>query len=323
MQIPSVGTFQDGAMAGGGKHNNPINLAVWESRCLWPSLKPDVVLSLGTGTRDAGPPQTTGVRNIWKDGWAPRVKRSVESAFDGQHAWGTLWNHLDDQARQNYFRLNLAFPGSEPSADDADCMEDLARCVQVQPCGRGQRDDVLSALLISCLFFELDGMPRYECGFYYCTGFIRCKVRSHALIKALLCTHAKDIDFYDGNHHLGVKISLDDICTACYRYQRPIQFLKRSLEDPIELSVHWGDTCHRKLSGMPHTLSSLIDKQSLDSPFGTAAHDIPRALHCPPCANKSYSFKIPIANRKRLIPLPKSPALPSRKRQNVSRGDGL
>jgi hypothetical protein len=316
MQIPSVGTFQDGAMAGGGRHNNPINLAVWESRCIWPSAKVDVVLSLGTGMRDVGSPQATGVRNILKDGWMQRGKRSVESGFDGQNAWRILWNHLDDQARQNYFRLNIAFPGAEPSIDDVDCMEDLTHCVQIQPEGRGQRFDVLSALLISSLFFELDSMYHYESGFYYCTGFICCRVRSHALIKTLLRTHAEEMNFYHGCHNLGVRVSADDICTACYRYQRPIQFLKRSLEDPIELSIRWGDTCQRKISGMPQTLSSLIDKQKLDSPFGSAIHDAPRALRCPSCASKSYIHKVFTRNaKKRLVP---SPTLPSRKRQSIT-----
>lgn len=305
MRIPFVGTFQDGAMAGGCKHNNPVNLAIWESRCIWPSAKLDVVLSLGTGTRDVGSPKATGVRSIWKDGWAPRVKRGFGSAFDGQYAWNILWNHLDDRARQDYFRLNIAFPSAEPSIDDTDCMEYLAHCVQIQPSGPGQRSEVFSALLISSFFFELDSLHHYESGFYHCTGFICCKVRSHALIKTLLRTHTEEMNFYDGIHHLGVRVSADDICTACYRYRRPIQFLKRSREDPIELSIQWGDTCRRKISGMPHTLSSLINKQKLDSAFGSANHDAPRALRCPSCESRSYTHKGLTRNtRKRLIPSP-------------------
>lgn len=46
-QISSLGAFQDGGL----KHNNQINLALWESCCIWPSVsQPDIVLSLDTGT---------------------------------------------------------------------------------------------------------------------------------------------------------------------------------------------------------------------------------------------------------------------------------
>jgi hypothetical protein len=45
--ISVIGTFQDGGL----KHNNPVNLALWECLHIWPSVvKPDLLVSLGTGT---------------------------------------------------------------------------------------------------------------------------------------------------------------------------------------------------------------------------------------------------------------------------------
>jgi hypothetical protein len=47
IRITGLGPFWDGAMS---RYNNLINLALWESRRLWPVIKnPDVVVSIGTG----------------------------------------------------------------------------------------------------------------------------------------------------------------------------------------------------------------------------------------------------------------------------------
>jgi patatin-like phospholipase/acyl hydrolase len=44
--VAQYGAFQDGGL----RYNNPVNLAIWESRQIWPTHNsPDFVLSLGTG----------------------------------------------------------------------------------------------------------------------------------------------------------------------------------------------------------------------------------------------------------------------------------
>jgi len=80
--IAAVGAFQDGGL----KHNNPVNLALWESRRIWPEgSSPDVVLSLGTGTyQQSTSPDAPHFRHILNDGFIPRLCRSFMSTLNGE-----------------------------------------------------------------------------------------------------------------------------------------------------------------------------------------------------------------------------------------------
>ena len=86
--IQGVGTFQDGGL----KHNNPVDLALWESKQIWPpNTAPDVVLSLGTGTEDCLKSlKAPHFRHVLNDGFIPRLCRSFMSSLDGQRAWQDL-----------------------------------------------------------------------------------------------------------------------------------------------------------------------------------------------------------------------------------------
>ena len=77
--LPAIGTFQDGGL----KHNNPVNLALWECRQIWPSVgKPDLVVSLGTGTdMTLKSPSAPNFRHLFKDGFIPRLYRSFMSVL--------------------------------------------------------------------------------------------------------------------------------------------------------------------------------------------------------------------------------------------------
>ena len=112
------------------RHNNPINLALWESRHIWPVIhKPDIVLSLGTGVeKETLFPRAPNFRNLIQDGFLSRLKRSFVSLLTGQGPWRELWNRLDDQAREDYFRLNIFFPGEAPPMDDVNHMDELRVC---------------------------------------------------------------------------------------------------------------------------------------------------------------------------------------------------
>jgi hypothetical protein len=82
--IKASGPVQDGGMSG---HNNPVNLALWECRHIEPSVtKPDIVLSLGTGTEKPSTSSiTTGLRHVILDGYISRLWRSYMSSFNGQN----------------------------------------------------------------------------------------------------------------------------------------------------------------------------------------------------------------------------------------------
>ena len=78
--ISSIGSLQDGGLG----YNNPMDLALWECRKLWPLIiVPDVVLSLGTGmVENPWSPKVPNFRYIFNDGFIPRLFRSFISSLD-------------------------------------------------------------------------------------------------------------------------------------------------------------------------------------------------------------------------------------------------
>jgi len=129
-----VGALQDGGMR---RHNNPVNIALSEAKNLWPTIPdPDVVVSLGTGSEAFDQPlKTSSFRNIFVDGWIPRVYRSFMNSFDGQHTSEEVRNILSDRSRADYFRLDSSFPDAPPAMDDARRMERLSQWARIQPSG--------------------------------------------------------------------------------------------------------------------------------------------------------------------------------------------
>lgn len=226
------------------------------------------------------------------NGFGPRLCRAFKSRIDAERAWTRLWNGLPEEARQDYFRLNFTFPGAEPAIDDVDCMEELIKCITT-PLHKAQVLKVFSPLLISSLFFELDGMPTYEEGSYHCKGSIRCRSGSIYLIRALTRVHGDVMEFCKDRDNLRCKLDEADICTECYRYRRPVEFLVKSLEDEITLSVK-GEKCEgRKISAMPNSIKWFIKKQNLHSPFGSASHGDPGGLRCRACSPNRCKRKHP------------------------------
>jgi hypothetical protein len=309
----SMVSLQDGCL----EHPNPADLAVWESRRIWPHIaKPDVVLSLGNGTNAATKSLKTDIFQLifqrTLSGFLPRLYRTFKSRIDPEKAWAKLLNGLDDKARQDYIRWNITYPGAEPAIDDVDRMDELSHCVETQAHGarvfRG-----FSALLISSLFFELDGMPpEDEHGVYHCKGSIRCRSGSLWLIRAMTRVHEGVMEFCKDGNSLGCKLDEIDICAACCRYRRPVEFLVRSRADEISLSVKGGKCKGRNLSAMPNSLAWFIKRQNLESPFGCATHDDPGALRCPACSPKPkprpHNRRATSAKRKRPNPaLPPTP----------------
>ena len=279
--IEPLGSFQDGGL----RHNNPADLAILESLCIWPSItEPDVVLSLGTGTDSfAHSPKVTHARHILKDGFVPRVYRAFRSSLDGEIAWRALRSRLNDRTRQNYFRLNVVYPGPEPAIDDVDSMDDLSALVKTQPSGAQERLEVFSALLVSSLFFELDDIPVYTDGLYWCRGSIRCRSGCHVLLTALKTMYGDCPEYYKNHESLGRSLSVADICGNCRRYRCDVAFSVLTLERPFTLSLRGAGFAGRSLSAMPHSPAWFIQAQGLHRPFGSANHGVPGRILCDAC----------------------------------------
>ncbi|MCJ1473164.1 hypothetical protein MMC13_001815 [Lambiella insularis] len=176
-RISNVGTFQDGGL----KHNNPVNLALWESRQIWPSIsQPDLVLSLGTGTEIPKSPSAPHFRHVFRDGFLPRIYRSFMSSLDGQNTWRDFVNHLDDESRRDYIRLNISLPTELLALDDESQMERLRQSVHLQfPL---EQDDLETAfaIMVSRFFFELDAIPERD-AFESANGPLRSEMKRSAM----------------------------------------------------------------------------------------------------------------------------------------------
>lgn len=158
--IDGVGKFQDGGLT----HNNPVNLALWEAKTIWPEGKLDVLVSLGTGTTkplSADPPSpsslsgSTSCYNALNDGFIPRLYHTLINSLNGQKTWFNLLNRIPDELRHKYQRLNVKLEGnSEPEIDDVDQISTMRESTILQ-LDRSQLKAISSALVASSFYFKL------------------------------------------------------------------------------------------------------------------------------------------------------------------------
>lgn len=191
----------------------------------------------------------------------------------------------------------------EAGIDDVDHMDDLRRCVQMQPRGHEDRVKIAAALLLASFYFELDAVPLLETGQYKCLGSIRCRNEGKAVINALHGLLGLQLEFYTGTASLG-KVSAKDLCEACQLYRKKITIRVRRLEDQASVYVKFG-TERRKISGFPHSMLWFIQQQQLDTVFGCRTHDSLTRPLCQVCTMQQS----PVLGQKR-----KSERLTPRKR---------
>ena len=271
--IPSLGAFQDGGL----KHNNPVNLALWECRHIWPDIeKPDVVVSLGTGTDiGEGSPAAPAFRHVIRDGFIPRLYRSFVSSLDGQSAWRDLWNRLNNRAREDFFRLNVHLPGDGPAMDDVERMQELRQNAQSSINDEGKCKEIAFALLVASFFFVLDEKPIFHNGQYFCKGTIRCRLKGPSICQALGRLCEEGMTFMTNKETLGYFESSRDLCGECSRYRKPVQFLIRHPSDLTNIFMRCKLNGIRPLSGFPQTIDWFIHRQRLSVDFSGAFKSTP------------------------------------------------
>ncbi len=279
--IRGIGTFQDGGL----KHNNPVNLALWKSHQIWPSVvQPDIVVSLGTGTeKDCTSPRAPNFRHVLRDGFIPRLYRSFLSSLDGEGTWRELMNRLDERSRGDYFRLNISFSDQEPAIDDIDCMNDLRASVHLRPRMFQDIKSIASALLASTFFFELITIPLFGSCMFHCQGIIRCRLQDNVIIQALARIHSSNLSFVTDFGTLGLLNPKEDVCHLCHRYCKQVDFYIRHPSDSIVVYLQSDPHKRRKLGGFPQTMDWFVRQQNLDAVFGTANHGAPGKLDCRAC----------------------------------------
>ena len=279
----ATGPVQDGGMSG---HNNPIKLALWENLRINPSLsKPDVVVSVGTGTRKSSiSPRLTSFRHVLFDGCIPRLWRAYMSSFDGESNFRDVVNNLDEESRDDYKRLNVLLPTSEPAIDDTSRMSEMQDSVRLNPQLIDICQKTVYALLMASFYFELDGLPRNLPGArFQCSGMIRCRLPGEAMVELLQRVHPSRLTFVANTRILGHYGGKHDLCSLCRRYRKQIEFSVRDLGQSMSIRVQSQKETQRKIGCFPQTMQWFIDQQGLNAPFGTAYHKDLQGGSCKMC----------------------------------------
>ena len=262
--LPGLGSFQDGAL----RHNNPINIALWESSRIWTRDTPkDIVLSLGTGTTaNNASPQTRSSGQTFSDKFIPRLCRSFLTSLDGELIWRDLLNHQESDSEHRFFRLNINFGSHEPRLDDVTAMDGLSQAVNA-----AKDDDKIAeirmALLASSFFLELKRAPRFDAsGFYVCQAEIRLRGDISKIFLSLRQISTAPIAFYKDGISLGSIDQSTDLCPGCYRFRKKLCFFIRHPTEtvPIFLDI---DGLRRQISGFPQAMAWFTNAQHLESPF--------------------------------------------------------
>jgi hypothetical protein len=255
-----------------------------EAKRIWRTTQtPDVVVSLGTGY-EASDAKSSRFRNFLLDGFAPRSFRSWMESIVGKNTWDDFESRIPEGSRGNYFRFDPSLPAPLPAMDDTDCMDQLSRRVRISQDWEGYRS-ATRALLISCLYFQLECEPEYQAGQYCCVGTIHSRIPARPLIRQLFLMDVGRPTFYKDNLNLGIVLSFDNICVVCENFSLAVRFFVQRLEELITLSLRIGPFS-RPLSNFPNSMKWFLEEQRLDCPFGPRTPSI----GCAKCRRLGYNY---------------------------------
>lgn len=272
--LQNLGTFQDGGL----QYNNPLNIAIWETKYIWPGRSIDFALSLGTGiTKRESTCFKAGPHSPVKDRFLPRLFKTFMKSMDGERMWREIYNSLPDRDKPKYHRLNVPLHGTEPLLDDTSAMDDLKH----QSLGWAQQRDTYTLLLdsiyASMFYFELDQYYMREDGLYVCTGSVHCRL-------------ALEINGREHLYHALQKTSSYFLTlgqpTPCVThvprnlppFKRTIEFVLHSLDDDVGITLLGITSTPTTISGLPQTARRLIDIQQLRAPFGRVSCSVPEKV---------------------------------------------
>ncbi|KAK3063067.1 hypothetical protein LTS18_002815, partial [Coniosporium uncinatum] len=157
--IPCLGWLQDGGV---GKHNNPVDPAVWEGSAIW-NTRQDLLVSIGTAfTEDVQSPtlsERKRKRNF-RDGFLWRVLDYFLASGDSQTIWEEHWNRLDAETRKSHFRISAPLRKA-PGLDEVDEIPNLKRLARTYMASY-DLSSIYRAMIAASFFFELDVIPKFN-----------------------------------------------------------------------------------------------------------------------------------------------------------------
>lgn len=229
---------------------------MWEASRIWDESTPhDVTISLGTGevSKPLSKRKTHSLQRLWT---------SFMDFLDGHTKYGDVRNGMDDQRKQDFFRLNTQLP-FPIRLDDVENIQ-LQRN-QIYLRSQDQLVEVATALLVSNFYFQLDSPVTYDGGFYLCEGSIRCRGVYQDIFSALAKLHQSRMEFLKSNEHLA---SLErQSCQSCCLFKKHVSFYVRHPTEVVTISLRVAEGVERKISGFPQSMQWFEAQQGLNCPF--------------------------------------------------------
>ncbi|GFF96240.1 hypothetical protein IFM53868_08435 [Aspergillus udagawae] len=280
-----MGSFQDGGL----KDNFAADIARRICGRIWPS-NPGItrVISMGTGRIDAPQERSPQFRHVFRDGFLQRSYSAFMSQMDTTPKWLRMKNELSEDAQEDYLRFDVALEDIPCTIDNANAMDEYRNLVIRQPGSNRMAREAATALLVGRFYFTLQSPPEMVTGgdYVWCDGAIRCKGPVSPTVEALQAQHTKRMDFVTDTECLASFGGVNDICRSCGRYYKPVTLLLRHRDEKTNIYLRLDRTKRWRISGFPTSMSSLVARQKLESPFGQPDHGRPAAVPCATCDSK-------------------------------------
>jgi len=263
-----LGTFQDGGL----QYNNPLNIAIWETRYAWPGRTVDFALSIGTGTTDHDAYAfSAGAHSPVKDRFMSRLFKTFMKSLDGERVWREIFNSLTDREKCRYHRLNLPIKGKEPMLDDTMAISTLKTQSGDWIKANQRLFLTLDSIYASMFYFEFDEMPTNIGDTYTCVGYIYSRLNTTSQGRQHLYEKLESTSSYF--LVLGEPTRcIDNIPShsSLPPFKRKVKFTLETLEDDVGITLLGLTSSPTTISGLPQSANELIRMQQLHSIFGRA-----------------------------------------------------
>ncbi|KAG5758333.1 hypothetical protein H9Q72_013528 [Fusarium xylarioides] len=250
---------------GGLKENNPIQVALNESRKIWEEPTYDVFLSLGSG--QARYPATEPVSTAIIPKWLAHLFSTLVSTMNGEDAWDKFRCSQDGRIIERASRFNLRFDGStEPALDDVNAITSMeaaakkatfyerpSRSPFSATSGIIQEDalhHMADRLRASLYFFDLGSITKHGT-VTVIHGWICCRLMPNDQgFKELLSRTLRFL--VRGKVYEFKRVPIDQPLRLA------VEFQHQHLYEPIRIDVNFGATHSTTISGFPMTLKTLF-----------------------------------------------------------------
>ncbi|EMC99209.1 hypothetical protein BAUCODRAFT_146182 [Baudoinia panamericana UAMH 10762] len=281
---PSKMVYSDG----GVYHNNPIVIADYERKLIWPhqqDVEPDIIVSIGTlysdktkDKRALSQKWTSSPRGVVSHGkfLQKMATDHLHTSLDSERAWNMWLNARDptgaDKAR--YVRLNPKLEDHPPKLDEVSELRHLQELTW--RCIKDDRQYGLLALRLvaTCFYFDVSGDVRedYVKDVFEVSGYLQCRLRTGVEIEELgrfikrKATAGHDAHFLiqeEGNETtIPVEVRLDSkiidrmIDRRTFRLDQRVDIRQSNKSSRTQISLCYTRDTSYPISGFPRQLHS-------------------------------------------------------------------